>query len=197
MSLRLLLQKPEFTLPSSLSAGSIILSDFDCPVILWLWIIGHYSRNYHYILLIRPERNYSSETLKDLRSEPSYLLSSVALGHWWMRTAHAPSAAPTLCSRGSTSQTLDLGTAGRAWPTASLEGQEPAGTVTRRTYCEQGGQSPSQVGSQSKLQAWADKGESYVCLTCINFYSVSFPWWSKKYPFIIIDTFGRYRKETR
>ena len=127
MSLRLLLQKPEFTLPSSLSAGSIILSDFDCPVILWLWIIGHYSRNYHYILLIRPGRNYSSETLKDLRAEPSYLLSSVALGHWWMRTVHAPSAAPTLCSRGSTIQTLDLGTVGWASPTASLEGQSQQG----------------------------------------------------------------------
>ena len=194
MSLRLLLQKPEFTLPSSLSAGSIILSDFDCPVILWLWIIGHYSRNYHYILLIRPGRNYSSETLKDLRAEPSYLLSSVALGHWWMRTAHAPSAVPTLCSRGSTIQTLDLGTVGWASPTAFLEGQGQQGQWHRRLTVSR---VAPQVGSRSKPQAWADKGESYACLTCINFYSVSFPWWSKKYLLIIIDTFGKYQKKMR
>lgn len=73
----LLLQKPEFTHPSSTFWGPIIHSDFDCPVILWLWIIGHYSTNYHYSLLIRGRRIYSSEVLKDLQVQPSYLLSSV------------------------------------------------------------------------------------------------------------------------
>lgn len=196
MSLRLLLQKPEFTLPSSLSAGSIILSDFDCPVILWLWIIGHYSRNYHYILLIRPGRNYSSETLKDLRAEPSYLLSS---GSWPLMDEDSACSLRSSHPLQSGEYHPDPGS-GDCWLSLAHGlpgGTESAGMVTQRTYCEQSGLSPPQVGSWSKLQAWPDKGESYVCLTCINFYSVSFPWWSKKYLLIIIDTFGKYRKKIR
>lgn len=66
------------SLPPSLSSP-IIHFDFDWSVILWLWIIGHYSRNYHYILLIRARRIYSSEMLKDVQVEPSYVLQNVTL----------------------------------------------------------------------------------------------------------------------
>jgi hypothetical protein len=60
--------------PSTPSWGPIIHSDFDCAVILWLWIIGHYSRNCYYILLIGSRRIYSNEGMKDLQVASSHLL---------------------------------------------------------------------------------------------------------------------------
>lgn len=159
MNIMLLLQKPEFSQPSAVSSGPIIHSDFDCPVILWLWIIGHYSRNYHYILLMRTRRIYSSEMLNDLQGEPLISLvkcdSLASPRDGWGQHVLPPT---SLSIQVRTSQTLDPGTVGWAWLRAFLKGQGREGNV--KTYFEWGGHSYLQVGSMVKTPIMADERES-------------------------------------